>query len=534
MAKRRYDLEAFIVAMHDCRRWSIAKSTTTWDEYKSNAKFMAVEDNHDYGGPADAPLRISFPGWLTCSDYDDDVSAWYQDRSMLTSSKAESLSDEHRAQMLAETNIGFDTCLRLPAASKHSMPTNSSSATHYGGRASCSAKSLLKDAMSPNSKTSTLELEGAAKVPASEPQSLETKGTPSAILDLGSLVDNAAASFRQTIKLAGGKGQKEIKALAIELVSGPHLSASAGAFFQRAQERVVCLLLFFGKRPVLDDTGCINWAHEEGMGMDLPWHQHLDKFRALQGSLADGECIWSAMKTKTPVLQAQGALAKPVGGDEDRQDHNTIADAEDDGEYGEEPELPTNVVDLRNFVLSVSITNENSEAASGSGLSLEEVAQFNTQVLQCALSSIDLAMESCELKSLAEVNLFENSIRQAQSEAGIEAAKMLWTSKQADLFGQLCTAVQRSRSDLTKQNKLALAAIAAVEAEDKHKMEDKRLEEERRAKLYAETILDKHSYDAFFDTAWSKLGKSQTMGVSSTDHQLKHVGRYVVGQAFHH
>ena len=105
--KRRYDLEAFIVAMHNCRRWSTAKSTATWDEYKSNAEFMAVEDNHDYGGPADAPLRICLPGWLTCSDYDDDVSARYQYRSMLTSSKAESLSDEHRAQMLAETNIGM-------------------------------------------------------------------------------------------------------------------------------------------------------------------------------------------------------------------------------------------------------------------------------------------------------------------------------------------------------------------------------------------------------------------------------------------
>ena len=151
--------------------------------------------------------------------------------------------------MLAEANVGFDTSLRLPAASKLSMSTNSSGATHYGGRASCSAMSLLKDAMSPNSKTPTLELEGAAKVPASEPQSLETKGTPSAILDLGSLVDNAAASFRQTIKLAGAKGLKEIKVLGIELVRRPHLSASVGALFQRAQERVVCLLLLFLQKP---------------------------------------------------------------------------------------------------------------------------------------------------------------------------------------------------------------------------------------------------------------------------------------------
>ena len=228
--KRRYDLEAFIAAMHNCRRWATAKPTQTEDEYKSHVEFMANEDNHDYGGPADAPLRIRFPGWLTCSDYDDDVSGRYQDRSMLSSSKAESLSDEHRAQMFSETMIGFDTPLQLPAANNTSMQTNSSSATHYRGRASCSAMSLLKDAMSPNSKTPTLELEGAAKVPASKPQSLETKGTPSAILDLGSLVDSAAASFRQTIKLAGAKGLKEINALGIELVRGPHLSASAGNF----------------------------------------------------------------------------------------------------------------------------------------------------------------------------------------------------------------------------------------------------------------------------------------------------------------
>ena len=100
------------------------------------------------------------------------------------------------------------------------------------------------------------------------------------------------------------------------------------------------------------------------MGMDLPWHQHLDKFRALKSSLSDNKCIWSAFMKKTPVLQAQGTLAKPVDGDDGDEDHqhdNTIVDAEDDGE--EANELPTEVVDFQNFVVSVSATKENSEVA---------------------------------------------------------------------------------------------------------------------------------------------------------------------------
>ena len=142
------------------------------------------------------------------------------------------------------------------------------------------------------------------------------------------------------------------------------------------------------------------------------------------------------------------------------------------------------------------------------------------------LATVDLPVESDDLWSLQEVNLIEGHIRAAKLEDAIEKAKLPWASKQQDLLGQLLVAVRRSRSDLSRQNKLAEAAKSAADAEAKKKEEEKRSAEEKSEKLEAMKVLEKTSHEAFLNIDWGKLSNAQPMQVVSNDKEVQDMSKH--------
>ena len=191
--RRKMDIEAFTVHMHNCRRWPKDKSEDIFNAYKDDKEHMSVDENFDFNGPKESPLRIRFPSWMTCSDYDDDVTVKYQDRSVHSLSKAEILPDTHRSNMLGELDLGFQP-LKMTQPSKISLQTTASSCTHYGGSVKVSAGQMLKEAMQ-ESLNAQAQPE-VSELAASHAQGAARPGdTPAKSVDFGSVVDNAAASF---------------------------------------------------------------------------------------------------------------------------------------------------------------------------------------------------------------------------------------------------------------------------------------------------------------------------------------------------
>ena len=524
--KKKFDLESFIVHMHNCRRWSNDKSKAKFEEFKNNRDWMSQSANFDYLGESEAPLRIRFPAALLCLDYDDTVVSDFHTRQLQTSSKAEVLTDEHRSALLDDTQIGFVDDLQAPGVASLQQPTSASSVSHYGGRLSISALTLLREATSPpNSVQQDASKDAAPAQPAAAEQAQAETGPPSKkpIVDMQSKIDNQAADFKKTMKGQLARIQKEVKSSAQELVKGPALSAGAGAFYKRAEERTMCMLWWLGNRPVVTADAQIDWHEDRCLGHPVQWGKDIEMFRGLKRALEAGDEDVPLHKRRRISSSALALLAEPVGGEGDAQEYDEAGAGE--GEEGEDQNEandadPVEVATFKSWVVLVKDCKVD-EPPAVSDAEVEEFAHFNTHALQAFLSTIELPMESDDLMSLQEINLIQDAIRAAKSEEAIEKAKSPWVSKQSDLLGQLVVAVSRARSDLARQNKLTESAISAAEAENKKKDEEQRLAEEQSAKLAAMKVLEKTNHETFFNIEWEKLSSAKPMPIATQDQDVQ-------------
>ena len=58
--KRKFDLEAFIVHMYNCRRWSGDKAKTTFNKYKNDVAYMNESKNKTSKGRQTSRLESGF------------------------------------------------------------------------------------------------------------------------------------------------------------------------------------------------------------------------------------------------------------------------------------------------------------------------------------------------------------------------------------------------------------------------------------------------------------------------------------------
>ena len=130
----------------------------------------------------------------------------------------------------------------------------------------------------------------------------------------------------------------------------------------------------------------------------------------------------------------------------------------------------------------------------------EEIGSFNALALQVWLHSLDIPMESKDMTSLAEIELIAEHIKLATSEAEIEHAKQAWFGGQSDLCQQLYSALQKSKQEFAKQNRMAQAALDATDAAEKKKQEEQRKEEEKQAHFQAIKALEKKTQEGLFPT----------------------------------
>ena len=70
---------------------------------------------------------------------------------------------------------------------------------------------------------------------------------------------------------------------------------------------------------------------------------------------------------------------------------------------------------------------------------------------------------------MAEIELLNEQIKVSTSEAEIDQAKKPWFGGQSDLRQQLLSALQKSKQDLAKQNRLAQSALDTADLAEKKK-----------------------------------------------------------------
>ena len=491
----RLDLEAFIVHMHNVRRWHADKAKAEFRKYENDPIFMADLDNKDYKGPEDAPLRLRFPGWLTCTDFDDDKTSNYQDRARLTSSKAEVLSDDHREAMLAETRTGF-VAVESPSARRMSAQVNtlqSDAVTNYGGRASVSALGSVKEGLaemaSPDKKEKTHvppnlddpSLAGQAEsgAPAERP-----------LVDLSALIDNHVAEFKELMAKEAAKMSKEVKAAILELKKGPELTVAAGSVYQRTEGRAVAAIWWIGVQPTFTTEATVDWKVTTGE-IRVQWAEHIDIYRGIEGELS--------------------FPCKEIGGGSEDGPQALPVPAASDADSSREPPSHKSFINWVSTARALVDGAENDVAEVVDDVGAEEIASFNTLALQCWLDSLDIPMESKAMLSLNEIELISDRIKDATSEAEIEAAKQPWLGGQSDLYQQLYSALQKSKQDLSKHNRLAQTALTTADAAEKKKQEEQRKEEEHKAHFNAIKVLEKKTQECLLQLEWGQQGVAKDL-----------------------
>ena len=412
--ERRWDLELFTSQMFNLRKWNPARCRAEFEKLRLNP--VTPWDNK---GPADGPLRLGIPAWMTGEDFDETRTGTYEQKGMTKSSKAtNSMTDEVYDRMLQETRVGFShqQAIQQQTDVYQVLPK---------GALTSESKAELQSGLDLLMKIAR-DCDGEGeKRDASQSQEKDKANAGGAheFTDVGSTRNRSAAAMKKDIATHEQRIRLQLKLCLTTLSECDHLDNRE--FYATAKSRAEAALAWIGCQV---------------------------DFGALQPDLCD-ESHWNSVQ--------YGEEAQKPTQEEKKQDADDDA-GETEQEGKEEKGGDTQQGD----------DEASAAAAAAAGVAkavlILGAVQSHDNAFQTILRAMALKpVENIDgMMSVTGVGRLAANIQVAADMAAITTAQSEWENQKI-LISQLTASLRTARSDLARENKSRATRLAKQKDEEK-------------------------------------------------------------------
>lgn len=523
---RKWDWEIFMCEMRNKRQWSVEKSKAEWD------KLLNSGAPRDYNGPADAPLRVQVPSWMTGEDADEGRDTLYEDKHLDKQSKLGRMSNDMQDIVIGETRKGFAvrSLMSPPSVSEGLSLPLSASALTQGAPGKGDALSLLAE----------VAQEAQASAPGGSVTPHHTmmcdtpeKASPGKIPPLNQPVDIAhtrnlaSAAMRKDLQRSTDKLRARTDAAKDLLAKGDVLEDKV--YFEACSERLSAALLFLGEQVHVKADGTLDYTKP------LVHRNFMDE--CVKSETSDDDAQAGKAKTankETKPAVASGSGSPPKAGEKNTKGTAASAAAEKEGD-GKGVELTIGVVTVT--------CDEGAPAAEAKEVAVEPLAppaaampttvtasavahaERHTSELRALLKKMPLLpVENPDLiESNSDLKLKILRIKEATSAVTIETTR---TQVEQGLvyIGQLANSLRTASADLARENKRHHDQHERATKEQVEKQALQKKSEKEREEMEAKKRIQQAKSAQCFMVNWGEVGgKCNAIQVISGDAQADKV-----------